>query len=92
MRYGAYAAVVDRVHEHAALFEAEAHFGGRNTGLRGGTFLKIKDGTLPSLDFQTMTNRPFNDFWLALAPAFGVDLKTLGNSTQYTGALPGVFA
>jgi len=68
-----------------------ALFGGRNTGLRGGTFLKINDGALPSLIGLTSSNRPFNDFWLALASAFGVDLPTLGAPSQYTGALAGVF-
>ena len=68
-----------------------AVFGGRNTGLRGGTFLKINDGALPSLNGVTSSNRPFNDFWLALASAFGVDLPTLGAPSQYTGPLAGVF-
>jgi len=68
-----------------------AVFGGRNTGLRGGTFLKITDGPLASLTSSSPTNRPFNDFWLALAPSFGVDLGTLGAPSQYTGPLAGVF-
>lgn len=67
-----------------------AVFGGRNTGVRGGTFLKITGGALASADGPT-GNRPFNDFWLALAGAFGVDLKALGASTQYTGPVSGVF-
>ena len=68
-----------------------AVFGGRNTGLRGGTFLEITGGPLPSLNSSAASNRPFNDFWLALASAFGVDLGTLGAPTQYTGPLAGVF-
>ena len=68
-----------------------AVFGGKNTGVQGGTFLKITDGPLSSQTGATTGNRPFNDFWLALAAAFGVDLKTLGDPTQYTGALAGVF-
>ena len=36
-------------------------------------------------------NRPFNDFWLALAAAFGVNLSTLGVAKQFTGPLAGVF-
>ena len=68
-----------------------AVFGGRNTGLRGGTFLKITDGPLPSLNGGVSGNRPFNDFWLALAAAFGVELATLGAPSQYTGRLAGVF-
>jgi hypothetical protein len=66
-------------------------FGGKNTGLAGGTFLKVQDGTLPTQTGGT-GNRPFNDLWLALAPAFGVSLTSLGASTQYTGPLPGVFS
>ena len=66
-------------------------FGGKNTGLKGGTFLKITDGLLPSQTGASTGNRPFNDFWLALAPAFGVDLRSLGAANQFTGLLPGVF-
>ncbi len=69
-----------------------AVFGGSNTGLRGGTFLKITDGPLPSLTGASTGNRPFNDFWLALMGAFGVNLTALGDATQFTGPLPGVFA
>lgn len=68
-----------------------AVFGGKNTGVQGGTFLKVTDGALSSQSGPTTGNRPFNDFWLALAAAFGVGLNSLGNATQYTGALPGVF-
>jgi hypothetical protein len=35
-------------------------------------------------------NRPWNDMWLALAPIFGVNLTSLGNSMQSTGPLPGL--
>jgi hypothetical protein len=35
-------------------------------------------------------NRPFNDFWLALAPVFGVTLNSLGTANQFSGPLPGV--
>jgi hypothetical protein len=66
-------------------------FGGKNTGLKGGTFLKISDGPLSSQTGGAATgNRPFNDFWLALAPAFGVDLSALGATKQFTGPLPGL--
>jgi Protein of unknown function (DUF1552) len=68
-------------------------FGGKNTRLKGGTFLKVTDGPLPTqLAVGATGNRPFNDFWLALAPSFGVDLGTLGANNQYTGALPGLLA
>ena len=66
-------------------------FGGKNTGLNGGTFLKVQDGSLPTQTGGT-GNRPFNDLWLALAPAFGVHLTSLGVPAQYTGPLAGVFA
>ena len=64
-------------------------FGGKNTGLKGGTFLKIADGPLPTQTGLT-GNRPFNDFWLALAPAFGVTLSALGSAKQFTGPLSGL--
>ncbi len=65
-------------------------FGGKNTKLNGGTFLKVQDGPLQAQNGST-GNRPFNDLWLALAPAFGVSLTALGDKTQFTGPLPGVF-
>jgi hypothetical protein len=69
-------------------------FGGKNTRLKGGTFLKITDGPLrPQGGASGSTgNRPFNDFWMALAPAFGVDLGPLGTASQHTGPLPGLLA
>jgi len=66
-------------------------FGGKNTGLKGGTYLKATGGHLPG-QVSGSSNRPFNDLWLAIAPQFGVNLTTLGASTQYVGALPGLFA
>jgi hypothetical protein len=65
-------------------------FGGKNTLLNGGTFLKVQDGPLLTLN-GTTGNRPFNDLWLALASVFGVSLTGLGDETQFTGPLPGVF-
>ena len=65
-------------------------FGGKNTKLNGGTFLKVQGGPLQAQN-GTTGNRPFNDLWLALAPVFGVSLTSLGDKTQYTGPLPGVF-
>ena len=70
-------------------------FGGKNTGVKGGTFLKVTDGTLPDADRRPRTNRPFNDFWLSLLPKFGVDGSVLSGASgalQSTGALPGVFS
>ena len=66
-------------------------FGGKNTHLQGGKFLKVKDGPLRSVaDGTTTGNRPTNDVWLALAPIFGVELDGLGAAAQFTGPLPGL--
>jgi hypothetical protein len=65
-------------------------FGGKNTRIQGGKFIKATGGTLPSTQDGTSTNRPTNDVWLALAPIFGVDLPTLGDAKQYIGPLPGL--
>jgi hypothetical protein len=67
-------------------------FGGKNTRIRGGRFIKATGGSLPSTPDQMSTNRPTNDVWLALAPIFGVDLPTLGAPTQFTGPLPELVA
>jgi len=66
-------------------------FGGKNTRVKGGTFLKVTGG---SLGAQTggSGNRPFNDVWLALAPVFGVTMSSLGAASQSTGPLPGIVA
>jgi uncharacterized protein DUF1552 len=80
--------------DHSQLNMPLIVFGGKNTRLRGGTFLKVTGGSLPQqLDLKTIGgtgNRPFNDFWLALAPIFGVTLPSLGSAAQYTGPLPGL--
>ena len=67
-------------------------FGGKNTRIRGGRFIKATGGSLPSTPDQMSTNRPTNDVWLALAPIFGVDLATLGAPTQFIGPLPELVA
>jgi len=69
-------------------------FGGKNTGVKGGTFLKVTGGSLPQ---QTggSGNRPFNDFWLSLLPVFGVDgtaLSKAANALQSTGPISGIFS
>ncbi|MEO8900384.1 MAG: DUF1552 domain-containing protein [Polyangiaceae bacterium] len=66
-------------------------FGGKNTGVNGGTYLKVTGGSLPGQNGGS-GNRPFNDLWLALAPKFGVNWTSLGAKTQYTGPLSGIFA
>jgi hypothetical protein len=71
-------------------------FGGKNTGIQGGTFLKVTGGPLPQQSGLSASggagNRPFNDLWLALAPIFGVNLTSLGSAAQFTGPLPGLVA
>ena len=79
--------------EHGQLNMPLVVFGGKNTRIKGGTFLKVTGGGLPmQIDLRTIGgtgNRPFNDFWLALTPIFGVTLPSLGSKAQYTGPLPG---
>jgi hypothetical protein len=65
-------------------------FGGKNTRIKGGTYLKVSGGNLPTIDGAASGNRPTNDMWLALAPIFGVNLPSLGAATQWTGPLPGL--
>jgi hypothetical protein len=70
-------------------------FGGKNTKVKGGTFLKVTGGSLPQQTGGSSVNRPFNDFWLALLPVFGVNGSVLSGASgalQSTGALPGVFS
>jgi len=78
-------------------------FGGKNTGVKGGTFLKVTGGPLPQQTTSGNANRPFNDLWLALMPKFGVDGSVLTNAIKgtyytsptstptFTGPLSGVF-
>jgi hypothetical protein len=66
-------------------------FGGKNTGVKGGTYLKVTGGSLP-LQTGGTGNRPFNDLWLTLAPQFGVNWNSLGAPTQFSGPLSGIFA
>ena len=67
-------------------------FGGKNTRIQGGKFIKATGGSLPSTPDRMSTNRPTNDVWLALAPIFGVALDGLGAPTQFTGPLPDLVA
>jgi hypothetical protein len=89
-----YVSEVGRAWDHNQMNVPLAVFGGKNTRIKGGTFLKVTDGTLPMQTGMTTSggtgNRPFNDVWLALAPIFGVNLSALGATTQYSGPLPGV--
>jgi hypothetical protein len=68
-------------------------FGGKNTGVKGGTYLKVTGGSLPQQSGGS-GNRPFNDFWLSLLPVFGVDgtvLSKASGALQSTGPIPGIF-
>jgi hypothetical protein len=70
-------------------------FGGKNTGVKGGTFLKVADGTLAQQTGGARTNRPFNDFWLSLMPRFGVEGSVLSSASipsMWTGPLAGIFS
>jgi hypothetical protein len=70
-------------------------FGGKNTKVKGGTFLKVTGGPLGTQAGGTSGNRPFNDMWLALLPIFGVPSTALSGASgvlQNTGALPGIFS
>ncbi len=89
-----YASETSRNYDHNDYNIPFLVFGGANTRIRGGTFLKVTDGHLPAQTSATFNgspagNRPVNDAWLAIAPIFGVSLTALGNPTQYTGPLAG---
>jgi hypothetical protein len=91
----AYVSDVTRSYDHDGRNLPFLLFGGKNTGLRGGRFLKVTDGPLmtlpsPAGSQPTTGNRPTNDVWLALAAIFRVDLPGLGDPTQFTGPLPGL--
>jgi hypothetical protein len=69
-------------------------FGGKNTRVKGGTFLKVTGGSMATQTGGT-GNRPFNDFWLSLLPIFGVNGTALSGASgalMSTGALPGIFS
>jgi hypothetical protein len=90
-----YVTEVARAWDHNQMGMPLIVFGGKNTKLKGGTFLKVTNGSLPMQTGVSSSggtgNRPFNDFWLALTPVFGVNLTSLGNANQFTGPLPGLF-
>jgi hypothetical protein len=86
----AYVSEVGRAYDHDQRNVPFLLFGGKNTRLQGGQFLKVTDGPLIGIE-GVAGNRPTNDVWLALAPIFGInDMTTLGATTQYTGPLPGI--
>ena len=84
-----YLSEIGRAYDHDQKNVPCLVFGGKNTRIKGGQYLKISDGPLTGLENLT-GNRPWNDLWLALAPIFGVNLTSLGNSMQSTGPLPGL--
>jgi hypothetical protein len=85
----AYVSEVGRAYDHDQRNMPFLVFGGKNTKIQGGQFLKIDSGPQPGLDGLN-GNRPTNDAWLALAPIFGInDMTSLGSQMQYSGPLPG---
>jgi hypothetical protein len=77
-----YVTEVARAPDHDFRNVPWAVFGGANTRVNGGTFIKVTGGPLAPQSGGTTGNRPVNDVWLALAPAFGInDLTTLGSQT-----------
>jgi hypothetical protein len=86
-----YVTEVARAYDHNQQNMPVLLFGGKNTGVNGGTYLKVTGGSLPLQNGGT-GNRPFNDMWLALAAKFGVNWNSLGDPTQFSGPLPGIFA
>jgi len=84
-----YVSEVARAYDHDQRNLPFLVFGGKNTGINGGQFLKITGGPLPDTNSNN-NNRPTNDVWLALAPIFGVNLPSLGSDKQWTGPLPGL--
>jgi hypothetical protein len=100
-----YVTEVARAYDHNQQNMPVILFGGKNTGLKGGTFLKVTGGPLPPQTGSGTGNRPFNDLWLALMPKFGVDGSVLTNAINsgtysagisgapmYTGPLAGLFS
>jgi hypothetical protein len=99
-----YVTEVARAYDHNQQNMPIIVFGGKNTGVKGGTFLKVTGGSLPPQTGGGSGNRPFNDLWLALMPKFGVDGSVLTNAItgtystgisgapMYTGPLAGIFA
>ncbi len=84
-----YVSEVARAYDHDFRNVPCLVFGGKNTGIKGGTFIKVNDGNLEDVSLK-IGNRPTNDLWLALAPIFGVQLPSLGAVTQFQGPLPGL--
>jgi hypothetical protein len=91
-----YVTEVARAWDHNQMNVPFMVFGGKNSKLKGGTYLKVTNGQLPTQTSETSSggtgNRPFNDIWLALMPTFGVTMTSLGAASQSTGPLAGIVA
>ena len=86
----AYVSEVGRAYDHDQRNVPYLLFGGKNTLIQCGQFMKITSGPQLGLDGM-MSNRPTNDVWLSLAPIFGInDMTSLGDRTQWSGPLPGL--
>jgi hypothetical protein len=94
-----YVTEVARAYDHDQRNLPVLVFGGKNTGVNGGTVLKVTGGPLATQTGPSTGNRPMNDVWLALAPIFGVTMSSLGSQSghsgsqsgpQSTGPLPGI--
>ena len=89
-----YLTEVARAYDHNQMNMPLIIFGGKNTKVKGGTFLKVTGGPLGTQAGATSGNRPFNDMWLALLPIFGVNSSVLSGASgvlQNTGPLAGIF-
>jgi len=90
-----YLTEVARAWDHNQMNMPLIVFGGKNTKVKGGTFLKVTGGPLGTQAGGTSGNRPFNDLWLALLPIFGVNSTALSGASgalMNTGPLAGIFS
>ena len=100
-----YVTEVARAYDHNQQNMPLMVFGGKNTRLKGGTYPEGDRRVAAAADGRRTGNRPFNDFWLALLPMFGVDGSVLTNAINsgtyktgisgapmYTGPLSGLFS
>ena len=70
-------------------------FGGKNTAREGRDVPEGDRRVAAERRPAARGNRPFNDFWLALLPIFGVNSSVLSGASgalMSTGALPGIFS
>ena len=70
-------------------------FGGKNTRVKGGTFLKVTDGTLADADRRhAATARSTTSGWRCCRSSASTApcLSGASGALQSTGALPGIFS